>query len=311
MMLMMVLMLVAMALFVIVVMMLVVVLVLVAVAFFVMVTMMLMMVLMLVVMMMTAHRTRLLRQMLQLMVQGVTMLHSRENLLTAQLVPRGGNHGSIRILFTNQCHYRIQLFLGNAIGTAEHNATGMLQLIVIEFTKVFGVNLALSSVRHSCKAIQLHIVGFHLFHGFDDIAELADTRRLDQNTSGPILLQHLLQRGLKIAHQATTNAAGIHFVHLNAGLFHKAAVDTDLAKLILDQHQFFTGISLGDQLLDQRCFACTQKTGKHINFRHICTSLHQICFSITRFVAEFNHNRTNKAFFHHSDSSNSPNNFDT
>ena len=55
----------------------------------------------------------------------------------------------------------------------------MLQLIVIKLAEILRIQLTFSGIRYSCKAIQLHIIGFHLLYRFNDVAQLADTRRLD------------------------------------------------------------------------------------------------------------------------------------
>src|SRR5699024_2219451 len=45
----------------------------------------------------------------------------------------------------------------------------------------------------------------------------------------------------------------------------KAAVDADLAELVLDQHHLLPLEGLTDQLFDQSRFACAQKAGKNID----------------------------------------------
>ena len=83
-----------------------------------------------------------------------------------------------------------------------------------------------------------------------------------------ILLVNLLQRGAEIAHQRAADAAGIDLGNLDAGLFHEAAVDANLAKLVFHQHQLLAGIGFTDQLLDEGRLTGTQKAGKNINFCH-------------------------------------------
>ena len=210
----------------------------------------------------------------------IALLHSGQNPLTIQLVPRSDDNGSRSILLTHNPHNRIQLFLGNAIGTAENDASCMFQLIIIEFAEVFGVNLALPGINNGSKAIQLYIVRFHLFHGFDHITELSDAGRLDQNAIRCKLLQYLSQRGLKVTHQTAADASGIHFVDLDACFLHKATINANLAELVLDQHQLFAGIRFRDQLFNQSGLSCTQKAGKYINFSH---SLHFLAINFSQY----------------------------
>ena len=58
------------------------------------------------------------------------------------------------------------------------------------------------------------------------------------------LLEHLRQSLAEITYQRAANAALVHLCYLYAGVLHEAAVNANLAELILDKHQLLTGVSL-------------------------------------------------------------------
>ena len=149
-----------------------------------------MMVLILIVMM-TTYWAGIVGHLLQFIVHRTAMLHCRQNHSTIQLVPRSCNDGCLRIFLPNQMESKLQFFGRNTIGTTKHDATRMSDLIIVKLAEIFGVNFALGSVNNGCKAIQLYIIGFHLLCGTNHIAEFTDAGRLDQNTVGSKLLQHL------------------------------------------------------------------------------------------------------------------------
>ena len=68
--------------------------------------------------------------------------------------------------------------------------------------------------------------------------------RLDKDTIRVELLEHLRQSLAEITYQRAANAALVHLCYLYAGVLHEAAVNADLAELILDKHQLLTGVSL-------------------------------------------------------------------
>ncbi|SCJ73638.1 Uncharacterised protein [uncultured Blautia sp.] len=65
---------------------------------------------------------------------------------------------------------------------------------------------------------------------------------------------HVLQRLVEVPHQGAADAPGGHLADLHAGLLQKAAVNADLAELVLDQHQLFAGKGLRQQLFDKSGF---------------------------------------------------------
>ena len=196
-------------------------------------------------------------------------LHGIHNLLALQLVPVGGDDGGFRVLLPDHGHGAGDLVLTGSAGTAQNDGIGMADLVVVELTEVLHVQPHLVHVRHGHKAVQLHIpLGGNALHGLGHVAQLAHAGGLDQDAVRLVLVDNLLQSLPEVAHQAAADAAGVHLGNLDAGLLQKAAVDADLAELILDEHQLLARVGLGNQLLDERGLAGAQKAGKNINLGH-------------------------------------------
>ena len=230
----------------------------------VMVVVVMMFVFMLVGLMLGAH-------LLQHLVGQRHLFHGGQNGLAVDLIPGGGDDGGGGVLLPQQGGSRLQLLLRQFLGTAEDNGAGRLDLVVIELAEVLHIDLHLAGVGHGDEAVELHVrhVLDGVLHRHDHIAELAHAGGLDEDAVRLELLVHFLQRLVEIAHQRAADAAGGHLTDLHAAVLQKAAVDGDLAELVFDQHQLFTLIGFGQQLLDQRGFAGTQKAGNNVNFCHI------------------------------------------
>ncbi len=108
----------------------------------------------------------------------------------------------------------------------------------------------------------------HALNGAGHVGQLADAGRLDDDAVGVILLDDLLQSGAEIAHQRAADAACVQLVDLDAGLLQEAAVDADLAELVLDQNDLLTRKGLLDELLDKGRFTGTKEAGENINLSH-------------------------------------------
>ena len=163
---------------------------------------------------------------------------------------------------------RVQLALGDGIGTGQDDGGGRLDLVVVELAEVLHIHLDLARVGHGDGIAQRDLVIRHLAHSGDDVGQLAHAGRLDQNTVGMVLGNDLLQRLAKIAHQRAADAAGVHLGDVDAGILQKAAVNADLAELVLDQHQLLPLVAFGDHLFDQGRLARAEEAGENINFCH-------------------------------------------
>ena len=162
---------------------------------------------------------------------------------------------------------------------AQNQAAGICDLVIEKFSEVLLIHLALLGIYHCGKAVQLYVMGVDVLHGTDNVAQLADAGRFDQNAIRMILFQHLFQCLAEIAHQAAADTAGVHLGDLYAGILQKAAVNADLAEFVFDQHQLFAYIALTDQLLNQSGFAGAQKAGEYCNFCHCI--LHFFLFNVS------------------------------
>jgi hypothetical protein len=236
------------------------------------------MVVMLMVMMMAASAVAvivmvmmLMSQTLQLGFDGVLALHCLQQLCAGKLTPGGDNYGSRCIMLADQRNTLLNLGIRHAIGVAQNDASCVFDLIIEKLTEVLHIHLALVGIDYGSKAIQNGIASILLnaLYRADNITQLADTGRLDQNAVGVVLVQRLLQRSAKIANQAAADTAGVHFSYFNTCVLHKAAVNADLAEFVLNQHQLFVLICFAEHFLDQCGFTCSQKAGKNINLGHL------------------------------------------
>ena len=201
-------------------------------------------------------------------LQRILLLHGLHKLLTGELLPWGGDDHSRGVLFPEHGHSGLKLILFHIRRSGEDNGSRIFNLVVIKFAKVLHVDLALGGVCHGYHAADLHILGFGTLYGLRHIAELANAGGLDENTVRMVFLHDLFQGLAKVTYQRAADAAGVHLRDLNAGLLQKAAIDTDLAELIFDEHDFLTGIDFLNQLFDERGLTSTQKTGENIYFCH-------------------------------------------
>ena len=224
--------------------------------------------LLIVMVVMMAMMLCLVGKTLQLLLNGVAALHSSQELLAVQLIPRGGNDGGGSVVLAQKGNRLGDLFIACALGVGKHNTTCVFDLIVEELAKVLHIHLAFFNVGNCGKAVEENLLGVNFLHRLDDVGELANARGLDENAVGMVLLQNLAQSLSKIAYQGTTNATAVHFGYFNTGVLHKAAVNADLTKFVFNQNQLFARIGFVQQLFDQRSLTRTQKARENINFCH-------------------------------------------
>ena len=211
----------------------------------------------------------------QLSHQIALAVHDGNDLGTGQGGPIGGHDGSGGVLLGQHGDSGSDLLLAGVAGAAQDNAGGMADLVIIELTKVLHIHLDLVHIGHGDKAVQHDRQGLgHALNGAGHIRQLADAGGLDEDAVGMVGLDDLLQGLAEVSHQAAADAAGVQLIDLDAGLTHEAAVDADLAELVLDQDDLLTLESFLDQLFDQRGFTGTQKAGENVDlglvFCHDC-----------------------------------------
>ena len=196
----------------------------------------------------------------------VLLGHGGQDLAAGQVVPGGGDDGGGGVLLPQQGHGGGHLVGVGAAGPAQQDAAGVGDLVVVELAEVLHIQLDLVHVGHRHKAGQLHVqVLGHGLDGAGHVGQLAHPRGLDQDAVGVVLVHHLAQGLPEIAHQGAADAPGVQLVDLDARLFQKAAVDADLAELVLDQHHLLPLEGFTDQLFDQGRLACAQKAGKNVD----------------------------------------------
>ena len=215
--------------------------------------------------------------------------HCLQQLCAGQFSPRGGDDGSFSIVLPQQFHGGIQLFLRDGICTGQDDGGGGFDLVVVELTEVLAVDPYLAGIHNSNGIAQGHVVTGDLVDGTDDIRQLANTGRLDEDSVGMVLFDNLLQSLAKVTHQRAADTAGVHLSDVDACILQETTVNTDLTKLILDQNQLLACIGLLDHFLNECGFACTQETTVNINFRHRkhTFSKNSLQNSITRFPCDY------------------------
>ena len=207
---------------------------------------------------------------LQQLVRQGHLFNGRQDGLAVQLVPGGGEDGGVGVLLPQHGHGGLQLLLAHLLGPGEDDGAGGLDLVVVELAEVLHVDLHLGGVRHGDEAVQLHVVGLigGVLHRHDHVGQLAHAGGLDEDAVRVELSLHVLQRLVEVPHQGAADAPGGHLADLHAGLLQKAAVNADLAELVLDQHQLFAGKGLRQQLFDKSGLAGAKEAGDNINFGH-------------------------------------------
>ena len=163
--------------------------------------MVMMFVFVLIVVVMMVMLMFLFKQSFQLIIESVLLCHGISELLACQQIPVGSNDGSLVIQRAEPCNNIIKPVLRNALGVAEYQTACVSYLVVEELTEILLVHLALCGVNNSGEAVKHNIVCVDILHRLDNVAELADTRRLDKDTVGFVGLQHLNQCLAEIAHQ--------------------------------------------------------------------------------------------------------------
>ena len=204
----------------------------------------------------------------QLFGERVLLLHGFEDLCAGELVPRRRDDDGVLVVLTQQGHGGGQLLLGDGAGAAENDGGGGLNLVRVEFTEILQIDLALRGICHGDEAAERDALVRNTLYGADDIAELADAGRLDEDAVGMIVGDDLLQRAAEVADERAADAAGVHLVDLNAGVLHEAAVNADLAELVFDEDDLFTLIGLTDHLFNERGLARAEESGVNVNGSH-------------------------------------------
>ena len=197
-------------------------------------------------------------------------LHGGDDLGPGELVPGGGEDGGLGVLGAQQIDGGVQLALVHALGAGEEDGGGVLHLVVEELAEVLHVDPGLGGVHHGDEAVELKLRGLplHPLHGGDHVGQFSYAGGLDDDAVGGVVLQHLFQGGAEVAHQGAADAAGVHLGDLHSGVLQEAAVNADLAELVLDEHVLLALEGLAEELLDEGGLAGSQETGDNVDLRH-------------------------------------------
>ena len=89
--------------------------------------------------------------------QLVRTFNGFQNCLTLQLLPRGGNNGSLLVVLPNQLDTGVEFFLRNIAGSAQDNGSCKLNLVNEKLTKVLDIHLALACIHNRYRTVDFHI----------------------------------------------------------------------------------------------------------------------------------------------------------
>ena len=260
-------------------MMLVVVLVMVMIVMMLMLLVVMVVLIMVMVMVMMLVM-RLVRDLLEhLGNQIAAALHGREQLLAGQILPRSRDDARVLVQAAQHGDGLVETLLRALCGAREQDSACVRDLILEELAEVLEVHLGLERVNDGDEAVELN-VKVRVLNRCDNVGELADAGRLDEDAVGVVLVDDVVQRLAEVADERAADAACVHLVDNDACVLEEAAVDADLAELVLDQNDLFALERVREQTLDERGLACAQKTGDNINFSHDCRSISLVAFRL-------------------------------
>ena len=207
----------------------------------------------------------LVLHLLQLVAEAV-LVHGLKDLRTAELLPGRGDETGLAVEGLEDLH-RLGGLLGlHGAGAAEDDEVGVCDLVVEELAEVARVHFGLARVHDGDLCADVRAL--HALNRGGDVGQLADARGLDEDAVGGIVVHDLLESLGKVAHQGAADAAGVHLRDLHARVLQKAAVNGDLAELVLDEDELFLLIALRDQLADERGFPRAEKAGENVYSCH-------------------------------------------
>ncbi len=186
----------------------------------------------------------------------------------ADVIPGSGDNRSFFVEVTDVVHGFVQLLLADILSAAEDYAVGAGYLVGEEFAEVAGVHLGFAGVNDGDAALDDDFIIADGRDGLLYIGELADAGRLDDDAVGVIGVDDLMKCSLEVADQRAADAAGVYLAHLDTGFLQEATVNADVAEFVFDKNDFIMEC-FGNELLDERRFAGTEKTGEDVYFCHL------------------------------------------
>ena len=193
-------------------------------------------------------------------------VHRGQDLRAAQLLPGSGDETGLVVEGLEDLGGLQGLLRLGGIGAAHHDEVGIGDLVVEELAEVAHVHLGLARVHHGDHGAD--VGALHAFDRGGHVGQLADAGRLDQDAVGGVIVDDLLESFGEVAHQGAADAAGVHLGDLHAGVLQEAAVDGDLAELVLNEHQLLVLVALRNQLADERGLSGAEEAGENVYSRH-------------------------------------------
>ena len=194
-------------------------------------------------------------------------LHGFEQLLAGQILPRGGDDAGVLVQAAQHGNGFVQTLLRALCGAGQQDSAGVSDLIFEELAEVLEVHLCLERVNNGDEAVELN-VQMGVLNRRDNVGQLADAGRLDEDAVGVVLVYNVMQRLAEVADERAADAARVHFVDNDACILEKAAVDADFTEFVLDEDDLLALERVREQTLDKRGLACAEKTGDNINLCH-------------------------------------------
>ena len=204
----------------------------------------------------------------ELIFEGVGLLYCGKNILAGKLVPVGSHYRRVGINLAEKRYAGKYLIVPSAPGVGKHDGGRSLYLIVIELAEILHIHLAFIDVGNRGVGIEHRIIPAKSFNRADNVGELTDARRLDENPVGLIFVKHLRESCRKIADERAADAARVHLCDLNARILQESAVNAYLAKFIFYKHKLLARVSLLNKLFYKRGLTRAEKSRKNINLRH-------------------------------------------
>ena len=222
-----------------------------------------------IVVVMTANGTSILfHKLLDMLLKRGSLFKSRDESAYLKLISGGGDYNRSCILFSYESECLGKLCVGGLIGVAEQHTACVCYLITKELTEVLHIHLALVDVNDGNRAVKLSTLYICLKNCFSNVRELSYARGLDKDSVGSIFIYYLLQRFAEISYERAADTARIHLGDLDARVLKEAAVDADLAKLVLDEDELLARVRFLYELFNKGGLTCAEESGENIYFRH-------------------------------------------
>ena len=119
------------------------------------------------------------------------------------------------VLLSEKLNTLCQSLFIHVLCTAYHDNACMFQLVIVEFAEILHVHLSFLAVCNGYQALYLDAcLILHVYYSLCNVRQLADTRRLYDDTVRMELLAHLFQRFCKITDERAADASGVHLSYL-------------------------------------------------------------------------------------------------